>query len=82
MHNPNASCTFHVGYIGYSIEDCLTLKNKVQELINQQVLSFSEEKPNMKTNALPNHGGPVVSVVIDEETAESVKRVDDVKNPM
>lgn len=63
-HNPNASCAFHVGYIGHSIEDCWPFKNKIQELINQKVLSFSEEKPNVKTNPLPNHNGPAVSVVL------------------
>lgn len=33
----------------------------------------------MKTNPLPNHGGPVVSAVIEEETTEPVKWVDNVK---
>lgn len=36
----------------------------------------------MKTIPLPNHGGPAVSVVIEEEIAESIKRDDDVKTPM
>lgn len=36
----------------------------------------------MKTNPLPNHGGPTVSIVIEEETAEFVKRDDDVKTMM
>lgn len=36
----------------------------------------------MKINPLPNHGGPAVSIVIKEETSESIKRVDDVKTLM
>lgn len=37
----------------------------------------------MKTNALPNHGcSCTVSVVIEEQTVESVKRADDVKTLM
>ncbi|XP_050909909.1 uncharacterized protein LOC127123752 [Lathyrus oleraceus] len=81
-HNPNASCTFHAGYIGYSIEDCWTLKKRIQELIDQEVLSFSEEKPNVKMNPLPNHGGSTVNAVIKEETSEIVLRADDVKTPL
>lgn len=78
-HNPNASCAFHAGYIGYSTEDCWTLKKRIQELIDQEVLSFSEEKPNVKMNPLPNHGSSTVNAVIKEETAESVLTADDVK---
>ena len=51
-------------------------------MINQEIMSFSEEKPNVKTNPLPNHGGSAVNVVIKEETTESVLRVDNVKTPM
>ncbi|XP_050877300.1 uncharacterized protein LOC127081056 [Lathyrus oleraceus] len=81
-HDPNALCAFHVGYIGHSTEDCWGLKYKVQDLINQDILSFSEEKRNVKMNPLPNHGGSIVNVVIEEEGAESVLRADDVKTPL
>lgn len=36
----------------------------------------------MKTNPLPNHDGPTVSVVIEEEVAEPIKWVIDVKTPL
>lgn len=36
----------------------------------------------MEINPLPNHGGPVVSVVIEEEIAESLKRDGDLKTLM
>lgn len=58
---------FHAGYIGHSTEVCLVFKNKVQDLIDQKFLSFTEEKPNMSTNPLPTHNGPVTSAVIEEE---------------
>lgn len=81
-HDDNASCAYHAGYIGNSTEDCWTLKYKVQDLINQEILSFSEEKPNVKMNALPKHGGSTVNVVIEEEIAEYVLRADDVKTSL
>ncbi|XP_050919781.1 uncharacterized protein LOC127137354 [Lathyrus oleraceus] len=80
-HNPNASCAYHAGHVGHSTEDCWPLKNKIQDLIDRKILTFSEEKPNVKTNPIPNHDGPSVSVVIEEEPAEPVKWVDEVKTP-
>lgn len=56
-YNPNASCVFHAGYIGHSIEDCGLFKTRVQELIDQKVLSFYEAGPNVMTNPLPDHYG-------------------------
>lgn len=81
-HNPNASCAYHVGHVGHSTEDCWPLKNKIQDLINREILTFSEEKPNVKTNPLPNHDGPTVNVVIEEEVVEPVRWADDVKTPL
>ncbi|XP_050877425.1 uncharacterized protein LOC127081187 [Lathyrus oleraceus] len=81
-HNPNATCAFHAGYIGHSTEDCWALKKRIQELIDQEILSFSKEKPNVKTNPLPNHGGATVNVVIEEEDTESILRAEEVKTPM
>ena len=45
-------------------------------------MSFTKEKPNVKTNPLPNYGGAVVNTIVEEETTESVLRVDDVKTPL
>ncbi|XP_050889234.1 uncharacterized protein LOC127094445 [Lathyrus oleraceus] len=81
-HNPNATCAFHAGYIGHSTEDCWALKKKIQELIDQDILSFPDEKPNVKTNPLPNHSGAAVNTMIEEETVESILRVEEVKTPM
>lgn len=66
-HNPNVSCAFHAGYIGHSTEDYFMFKNRVQELIDQDILSFTEEKPNVKTNMLPNHGSLTINAILEEE---------------
>ncbi|XP_050920283.1 uncharacterized protein LOC127137919 [Lathyrus oleraceus] len=46
------------------------------------IFTFSEEKPNVKTNSLTKHGGSAVNVVVEEETIESILRAKDVKTPM
>jgi len=42
-HNPNVTCAYHGGVSGHSIEHCMTLKHKVQSLINAGWLRFEEE---------------------------------------
>lgn len=66
-YNTNVSCAFHAGNIGHSTEDYFVFKNRVQELIDQDILSINEEKPNMNTNSLPNHSSMTVNIVLEEE---------------
>lgn len=81
-HNSNATCAFHAGYIEHSTEDCRALKQRNQELIDQEILSFSEEKSNVKTNPLSNHSGAAVNAVIEEENTKVIQRVEEVRTPM
>ncbi|XP_050899608.1 uncharacterized protein LOC127106344 [Lathyrus oleraceus] len=81
-HDPNASCAYRARFIGHSTENCWALKCKIQDLINQNILTFSEENPNVKINPLPNHSGTSVNVVIEEVNAEVVLKVEEVKTPM
>ncbi|KAH1209675.1 hypothetical protein GmHk_15G044141 [Glycine max] len=42
-YNPNLTCAYHEGVPGQSIEHCMTLKHKVQSLIDAGWLRFKEE---------------------------------------
>jgi len=42
-YNPNVTCTYHEGFSGHSIKHCMTLKHKVQSLIDAGWLRFEEE---------------------------------------
>lgn len=53
--------------------------NRVQDLIDQDIMSFTEEKPNVKNNLLPDHGGPTVNVVPKEEETKMASLVGDLK---
>lgn len=44
-------------------------KNIVQALIDQNILSFTKEKSNVKANPLPNHGNHTVNKIIEEDRA-------------
>ena len=41
----------------------MALKHKVQSLIEAGWLTFQEDRPNVKTNPLANHGGGAVNAV-------------------
>ncbi|KAK2428785.1 hypothetical protein QL285_027277 [Trifolium repens] len=46
-YDPKAKCAFHLGAEGHTIDKCIAFKYKVQELIDQKLLTFKEEgKPN------------------------------------
>ena len=62
-YNPSATCTYHGGTPGHSVEQCLALKSKVQSLIEAGWLNFQEEGPNIKTNPLANHGRGAVNAI-------------------
>ena len=41
-YNSNTTCAYHGGVSGNSIEHCMTLKHKVQNLIDADWLKFEE----------------------------------------
>ena len=63
-YNPDATYACHGKTPGHSIEQCLAFKHKVQSLIEVGWLTFEEDRPNVKTNPLANHGGGAVNVVV------------------
>ncbi|KAL5184685.1 hypothetical protein HKD37_17G048352 [Glycine soja] len=42
-YNSNATCAYHGGVPGHSIEHCMTLKHKVQNIIDAGWLKFEED---------------------------------------
>ncbi|XP_028186751.1 uncharacterized protein LOC114373483 [Glycine soja] len=79
-YNPSATCAYHGGTLGHSIEQCLALKSKVQSLIEAEWLTFQEDGPNIKTNPLANHGGGAVNA-IEVSRSHRPKLLKDVTTP-
>lgn len=59
----NAHCEYYEGALGHTVVSCIMLKAKVQELINSKFLSFKEIGPNMVSNPLPPHRGPIINAI-------------------
>ncbi|KAH1225996.1 hypothetical protein GmHk_11G032762 [Glycine max] len=79
-YDPNATCTYHGNTPGHSIEKCLAIKYKVQHLIDAGWLTFQEDRPNVKTNPLANHGGGAVNAIESDRPRRS-KPLKDVATP-
>ncbi|XP_049381418.1 uncharacterized protein LOC125845986 [Solanum stenotomum] len=54
-YNPNKRCAYHSGVIGHDTEKCITLKHKIQNLIDNEVVKLAQAPPNVNTNPLPKH---------------------------
>ncbi|KAL5146905.1 hypothetical protein HKD37_06G016675 [Glycine soja] len=79
-YDPNATCKYHGGVPGHSVEKCLALKYKVQHLMDAGWLTFQEDRPNVRTNPLANHGGGAVNAVESDRPHKS-KPLRDVATP-
>ncbi|XP_012574941.1 uncharacterized protein [Cicer arietinum] len=73
-YDSNAVCDYHSGAVGHSTENCLALKLKVHDLFKARWLNFKENKPSVKNNPLPVHGGPIVNAI--KENHQLIKEVE------
>jgi len=52
---------------GHTIEECRTLKDKIQTLIDTKVIHAKEAAANVRNNPPPNHIGEGVNVIENDE---------------
>ena len=82
-YNENVHCDYHSGNRGHSIENCTSLKRKVQDLIKKRELTFEDEDiPNVNRNPLSNHGGPRINAIESSEEIQVKRSIKDVCMPM
>ena len=61
------------------MENCITLKRKVQDLIKREELTFEDEDiQNVNGNPLSNHGGPKENAVESSQEMQVKRNVKDV----
>ncbi|XP_050874946.1 uncharacterized protein LOC127078541 [Lathyrus oleraceus] len=61
-YDENARCAFHANSEGHTTENCKVFKLRVQELIDQKILSFADV-PNVGNNPLPKHDSSGVNAI-------------------
>ncbi|XP_070003328.1 uncharacterized protein [Nicotiana sylvestris] len=85
--NPNKTCAYHYGMKGHTIDECRTLKNKIQTLIDNKAIQAKKAAPNIRNNPLPYHRGERINVIETDEEWDPegsiglIKEGDDPKKP-
>ncbi|XP_070032955.1 uncharacterized protein [Nicotiana tomentosiformis] len=67
--NPNNTYAYHSGMKGHIIDECRTLKDKIQTLIDTKVIQEKEAEPNIRNNPLPDHMSEGTQAPIEVEVA-------------
>ena len=84
-YDANANCDYHYGVKGHSTENCVALKNQVQNLKNTGYVNFGYNKdgvPNIISNPLPNHSGPKINAISISFMGERKACVRDIVTPL
>ncbi|XP_070015052.1 uncharacterized protein [Nicotiana sylvestris] len=66
--NPNKTCVYHSSMKGHTIDECHSLKDKIQALIDNKIIVAKEPTPNVCNNPLLDHkGGGVHMIEIQDD---------------
>lgn len=68
------TCAYHSNSTGHDTEDCISLKHKIQDLIDRDVFVLQTVTPNVNKNNLPDLGENMTDMIKGGEdchTAES-----------
>ena len=55
LYDPNKRCAYHSGVVGHDTDNCITLKYKIQKLINNEVIKLAQALLNVNSNPLAKH---------------------------
>ncbi|XP_070047132.1 uncharacterized protein [Nicotiana tomentosiformis] len=69
--NPNKTCAYHSGMKGHTIDECHTLRDKIQTLIDTKVIQAKEVARIVCNNPLPDHRGQGVNVIETDDEWDS-----------
>jgi len=73
---------------GHTIDECRSLKDKIQTLIDNKVIIAKEPVPNFRNNPLPDHNGGNIHIIEIEDDWDPegsiglIAEGDEPKNPM
>ncbi|XP_070007989.1 uncharacterized protein [Nicotiana sylvestris] len=66
--NPNKTCAYHSGMKGHTIDECHSLKDKIQNLIDNKIIIAKEPAPNVRNNPLHDHkSGGIHMIEIEDD---------------
>lgn len=66
-YDANSYCEFHMGSLRHTIENYYAFQDRMQDLIEFKVVTFTPTCPNVKTNHMPTHEGALFSAIEEVE---------------
>ncbi|XP_049385670.1 uncharacterized protein LOC125849743 [Solanum stenotomum] len=63
----NQRCAYHSRGAGHDTEGRINLKHKIQDLIDNRVITLQAPAPNVNLNPLSNHGGATINMIERDE---------------
>ena len=63
FYRPYQRCSYHSNSVGHDTKYYINLKYKIQDLIDQDVVSLQTAAPNVNTNPLPSHRGVSINMI-------------------
>lgn len=67
LYRPDHYCAYHSRGAGHTTENCINLKHRIQDLIDQKVITLQTAAPNVNCNPLSNHEGVTINMIEVEE---------------
>lgn len=71
-----------MGSPGYTLENCYVFQNRVQDLIEVKVITFTLRRLNVNTNPMPTHGGASVSAIEEVSKGELIEKMEEIQTPI
>ncbi|XP_050875850.1 uncharacterized protein LOC127079506 [Lathyrus oleraceus] len=81
-YDANVHCEFHMGAPGHTLENCFAFQNRVQDLIEANVVTFTLRRPNVNTNPMPTHGDASVNAIEESDHGELILKVEEIQTPI
>uniref|UniRef100_M1DQD5 Gag-pro n=1 Tax=Solanum tuberosum TaxID=4113 RepID=M1DQD5_SOLTU len=63
LYRSDLHCAYHSGGAGHTTEDCINLKHKIQDLIDQRIVTLQAVNFNANGNSLMNRGGFAINMI-------------------
>lgn len=71
-----------MGALGHTIENYNAFKYRVHEFIESKAVTFTTLGPNLRTNPIPTHAEPSISVVEESVEQEMIEKVEEIQTPI
>jgi len=81
-YDANTHCEFHMGAPGHTLENCFAFQNRVQDLIEAKVVSFTPRRPNVNTNPMLTHKDAFISAIEESDEGKLIRKVEEIQTPI